>query len=119
MFLLKIIFGVLFIIFAALQYNDPDPWLWISIYTAVAGILFLDASGRNVKPAYIIGLILLSLLGLIYFPSVMEFISRGEPEELIASMQAAKPYIEETREFGGLLIIIFVMLGFLRAHKNH
>ena len=29
---LNIIFAVVFALFAILQYNDPDPYLWIPIY---------------------------------------------------------------------------------------
>ena len=28
----NITFCILFVISAALQYNDPDPWLWIPLY---------------------------------------------------------------------------------------
>jgi len=35
---MKIFFATLaslFLLFAVVQYNDPDPWLWIAIYLVV------------------------------------------------------------------------------------
>ncbi|MFT5800889.1 MAG: hypothetical protein ACI956_000694, partial [Nonlabens sp.] len=32
----NIILGILFAIFAAVQYNDPDSWNWILLYLFVA-----------------------------------------------------------------------------------
>ena len=35
---INIILTLLFILFAAVQLNDPDPWLWVAIYGLVAGV---------------------------------------------------------------------------------
>jgi hypothetical protein len=32
----NLILSILFVIFAALQYNDPDPFIWIPIYLFAA-----------------------------------------------------------------------------------
>ena len=35
-------FGVIFILFAALQYNDPDPAVWMAVYFGSAFLCFLS-----------------------------------------------------------------------------
>ena len=106
----KIVFAILLFLFAALQYNDPDPWLWIIIYAAPAVIIIMDLAGKPVKRLYLITIVALSLFSLIYLPGVIDYITAGEPGVIVESMKASKPYIEETREFGGLLIMILFLL---------
>ena len=38
---LYLILGLLFVSFAAVQYNDPDPYIWAPYYLLVAGACFL------------------------------------------------------------------------------
>ena len=42
---LHVLMAVLFLLSAAVQYNDPDPTLWITIYTGAA-LLCLQAAAR-------------------------------------------------------------------------
>jgi hypothetical protein len=41
-----IVMAVIFVVFAALQINDPDPYLWIPIYLYAALLSFLFYQGR-------------------------------------------------------------------------
>lgn len=43
--ILSIIFGLLFVLFAAFQYNDPDPELWIPIYGFAAMACLMTYAG--------------------------------------------------------------------------
>ena len=36
--------AIAFVLFAALQYNDPDPWIWMAVYVAGAAIAVLVAA---------------------------------------------------------------------------
>lgn len=36
-----------FLLSAGLQLNDPDPWAWVAIYLAAAGVSGLAATGRQ------------------------------------------------------------------------
>ena len=45
----NVIMSVLFVVFAALQYNDPDPYLWMPIYLFAAVICWL-ASRKKFYP---------------------------------------------------------------------
>lgn len=40
----------------------------------------------------------------------MEWVQKHNAENLVQSMKATKPWIEETREFLGLIILIVAML---------
>ena len=110
----NIIFIVLFIVAAVLQYNDPDPYLWIPIYGYAAILCFL-ALTKNYKPLlFRIGLIFYSCYAvylLIDKTGVLSWANEHEAESIVQSMKASKPWIEETREFFGLLIIITVVVA--------
>ncbi|WP_431198932.1 transmembrane 220 family protein [Mucilaginibacter sp. P25] len=45
----NIIWVVLFVTFAGLQYNDPDPYLWMPIYLYCAWFCYLAAK-KNFTP---------------------------------------------------------------------
>ena len=96
-------FGLLCLISAALQYNDPDPVLWIVIYGITALVSFAFALN---KISYLIPLLmgLLFLAGGIYvFPETFEGFTIGEGDI---------KNIEEGRESVGLFILTLVMLLF-------
>jgi Transmembrane family 220, helix len=42
----NILFCILFIISAALQYNDPDPYVWMPIYLYGAALCWLAFRGK-------------------------------------------------------------------------
>lgn len=107
----NIVLSILFLLFAIVQYNDPDPWVWIGIYSFMALISGLAAV--NIYPSWILrGGILGCLIGLaILLPGFIDWLSTGA-ESITQSMKAEKPHIELTREFLGLLICA-ITLGFL------
>ena len=99
----------LFILFAALQYNDPDPWLWIPIYGYSALVCYRYASGFRPQRAALAGI--LFCIGYAFYlfmgtDGVFSWATEHHAENLVQTMKATKPWIENTREFGGLLIII-------------
>jgi hypothetical protein len=106
----NIIFIVLFIIAAGLQYNDPDPWLWVPIYLYAAMLCFLTIRGRYNVFMYLAGITFYSAyairLGLV---GVRSWVREHDAENLVQTMKAEKPWIEESREFFGLLIVIAVL----------
>lgn len=108
--IIKILLAILLIIFAALQYNDPDPWLWILVYGLAAILIIMDISGTYMRRYYRIAMVALALFSLIYIPGVITYFTEASPGELAESMQTDKPYIEETREFLGLMIVIIIFV---------
>jgi hypothetical protein len=106
-------FTVTFILFAVVQYNDPDPYLWIPIYGYAALMSYLAYRQKYITPALVIGLIGY-LVGTIYYfpPSVGDWINA---EETAKSLQMKMPFVEEARESMGLAICVIAMGIFLYA----
>lgn len=100
--------AILFTLFAAVQYNDPDPFLWILIYFSVVIVAVLKVYLRqlNFKPLITTLIVILALFSLTYIPGVIDFLGKPNKEDLFGSMTYKKPWVEETREFLGLLMTI-------------
>ncbi len=120
----NIIFCVLFLFSAALQYNDEDPYIWIPLYLYGAWLCYLATQKRFPSIAYLLGFVVYSTYAaylLFYREGVMDWFQHHPSKDLVQSMKADKPWIEETRELGGLLILI-VTLGinwiFARRRKR-
>ncbi|MBD0279265.1 MAG: transmembrane 220 family protein [Flavisolibacter sp.] len=109
----NIIFIVVFILFAALQYNDPDPYIWIPIYLYGAWLCYLALKHKYSRVLYLIGFIAYGGYAVYLFfdkTGVWDWATEHHAENIAQTMKATRPWIEETREFGGLLILIIVML---------
>ncbi len=102
--IIKAFLGLLFIAFAAVQYNDPDPYAWIAIY-GIVGLIFLISIIKPVTKRAV-GFLIIALLvySLTFIPGFWEWLSRPEKAEIFGEMIYDRPYIEQTREFLGLLI---------------
>ncbi|MEP6583673.1 MAG: transmembrane 220 family protein [Ginsengibacter sp.] len=109
----NIIFIVIFIIFAALQYNDPDPYVWMPIYLYAAYLCYQAINHKYSKTLYYIGLAAYVSYGVWLFfdkAGVLDWAEEHHSENIVQTMKATKPWIEETREFFGLVIVISVLL---------
>ena len=109
----NIVFVVLFMLIAALQYNDPDPYIWMPLYLYAAFLCFMAFKNKfNIK-LYWIGLAVYVLYAFFLFfdkTGVLNWANEHDSENIAQSMKATKPWIEETREFFGLVILIGVLL---------
>lgn len=109
----NIFFCLVFILFAGLQYNDPDPYIWVPIYLYTAVLCFEAARKKFHRGAYLIGiLVYLVYATYLFFDKygVMDWATNHNAENIAQTMKATKPWIEETREFFGLFILIIVLL---------
>ena len=109
----NIIFLVYFVACAALQYNDPDPYIWIPFYLYAAFLCYQAFHKKYIPGLYYIGLAVYSVYAAyLFFDStgVIHWIKRHQAESILQDTQGAKPWIEETREFFGLLITIGVLI---------
>ncbi len=107
--LLNIILTIVFFIFAILQYNDADPFIWIPIYLVAAFICWqaLKKKYRSLY-LYVIGMMICVVYGAYLFfdkNGVLSWANEHAAESLVTTMKAEKPWIEESREFGGLIIV--------------
>ena len=101
------ILALLFLVFAFVQINDPDPIVWILIYGNMAVLSVLAMFRMRfvywIAASMVIYLIYASLL----ISGASEWFQSPDKSLLfddLAKMQY--PYIEETREFLGLLICV-------------
>ena len=103
--------AVLFLLFAAVQINDPDPGLWILVYGAMcvacAAAVFNKFSVGIMVPMAA-GYLIMSALHVDGMLTWLRSPNRKMLFDNIAKMQY--PYIEEAREFLGLLICLGVLL---------
>lgn len=109
----NIVFIILFIVFAALQYNDPDPYIWVPLYLFGAYLCYLTLKKRYNPVLFLTGLFVYSAYAIYLFADktgVLAWITKHNAENIATSMKATKPWIEETREFFGLVILIVVLL---------
>lgn len=108
--IVNFLLAAMFLVFAAVQINDPDPILWILIYGSMA-VFAIMAIFEFYPRKILIGIIIVfALYSLVYWQGVMEWARQDDKSLLfddVAKMQY--PYIEEAREFLGLLICIVVL----------
>lgn len=118
----NLVFCILFIISAGLQYNDPDPVLWIPIYLFGAFISYAALRNQFYPSLTLVGISLFVLYAIYLFfdkYGVLTWVTQHDAENIAESMKATKPWIEETREFFGLVILITVLLiNFLSFKKS-
>lgn len=118
----NLIFILLFIVFAALQYNDPDPYIWVTLYLFGALLCFLSLKRMYIRTLFYTGIVVYSLYALYLFfdkTGVLNWAVEHDAENIAASMKASRPWIEETREFFGLILLIVVMIINIRWLKGH
>lgn len=107
------IFCFLFVVFAGLQYNDPDPYIWVPIYLYSAVLCYLAAKKQYYPKAYLAGIVVCSLYAAYLMfdnTGVIDWVTEHKAESMVQTMKAEKPWIEESREFFGLVILIIVMV---------
>jgi hypothetical protein len=89
----------LFLLSVAVQYNDPDPWLWMPLYGLAAVLAGLGAAGR--LPLWPNAAALVLFLGLfaLWAPSLL-----GARREAFETFHMLSTADEEPREAGGLAL---------------
>jgi hypothetical protein len=114
---LYLILALLFISFAIVQYNDPDPHIWVAYYLGVAAFCFVAFLDRSFPRLLFIFIVLTWLWAFSYIPATLEWFREGSPS-ITDSMKAETPFIENMREFLGLALCGFVLIGLYRRHRK-
>ena len=107
----NIFFCIIFIVFAGLQYNDPDPYVWVPIYMYTSVLCWLAAKQRYYKKAWLFGITVYTLYAVYKVfdaNGLLDWIGKHHAENIAETMKAEQPWIEESREFFGLVILIVV-----------
>ena len=101
-------FCIAFVLFAYVNLNDKDSWLWVPIYLVAAACCGLAAFHFYYPVFYLVAITFYLVYATILFftkDGVWDWISKYNKPSIVGNMQATKPYIEKTREFFGLVII--------------
>jgi hypothetical protein len=108
----------LFLLFAIVQWNDPDPLIWMIFYGVMSLIYILLALGKRF--AFYLSVLILTVsvvyMGFI-LPEIIKWIKDGMPS-IVQSMKATIPTIEYTREFLGLLLCLIACIWVIRVQKT-
>lgn len=100
---IHLLIALIFVVFASVQLNDPDPYLWVLVYLGVAICAAGFYFGRYFQWLSLVGL-LGCLIGVVMIsPEFISWLGDGMPS-IVSSMKAETPYIELVREFLGFLI---------------
>ncbi|MDO6739101.1 transmembrane 220 family protein [Wenyingzhuangia sp. 2_MG-2023] len=107
----------IFVSFALLQLNDPDPLTWFSIYFLISGFCVLVPFVKVQKLLLKLVILGLSVYAITYFKYVWGWLQTSHKEEIFGKMVYEKPYLEGSREFLGLVIGIGAMV-YLNSVNN-
>lgn len=92
------------LVFALLQFNDPDPLIWVTYYTAIACACTF-AAFRPLSRVAFMALAAVTLTGAaLTFPGFVDWVFYRPTSDLWAPMAADRMYIEHSRELLGLVI---------------
>ena len=104
--LANVIMLLMFLFSAAVQFNDPDPLVWISIYSAAAVVCGLEIRRR--APAW--AAVALALIALAWAGTLCSR-AHGVPlGSLVAEWEMRDVRVEEAREMYGLTIVAVWMI---------
>jgi hypothetical protein len=106
---IPLLLAIFFLLFVVVQYNDPDPLVWMLIYGFVSTICvlaFLKKLNRN-----------LVLIAMPFYLGGSIYLWPGTYEGISMSM-GYKPHIELARESLGLLICFLAMIYLYFYTKN-
>ncbi len=106
--------AVLFLAFTIVQFNDPDPLLWILIYGAMVAVCLMAAFNMFYTKVMMVQSGLYLVYCILLWSGVSQWFASEDKAMLfddLAKMQY--PYIEESREFLGLAICLVVLSLYL------
>ncbi|MCB0521686.1 MAG: transmembrane 220 family protein [Saprospiraceae bacterium] len=107
--IINLALAAIFILVAAVQYNDPDPIHWMVLYFFVAGVCGFAAYGHYRQYVLWAGIAVCIIWMGTLLPQMVEWVKMGTPN-IAGEMKATTPYIEFAREFFGVGICLAVLL---------
>jgi Transmembrane family 220, helix len=119
----NIILAILFLLFAAVQFNDSpgDILFWVLVYAGVGIISGFAAFNKYNMWAILLGLAVVVFELFRKFPTFALWVSDGMPS-IVGEMKASSPYVELAREYLGLClclaVLIFQYVRFAKLRKQ-
>lgn len=110
--LLGLLFGLIYLLFAVLQYNDPDPAVWMLVYGTAALACFMAAANKITPALLWLAATLYAISAIFVWPEHFEGVQIGG-----GNIQN----IEEAREALGLLLctLSFICLALFKKNYDH
>jgi transmembrane protein TMEM220 len=107
---LSILVGLMFLAFAAVQYNDPDPVQWMAVYGVAAVLSLLTAFG--VRYPWLLP-VLHGLVAAVWAVAILTGLwgKHVDFSQVFATIRMVDSSVEETREDLGLLIVVVWMMA--------
>ena len=103
--------AVLFTTFVAVQFNDPDSWLWVILYGTPVVIAVFAAHHRLNRGVIWAALAICFVVMAFSAPGFVRLL--GNDMGIAQAMTDQRPYVEQTREFFGITIVAAYYLGLL------
>jgi hypothetical protein len=103
---LYLVLALVFTSFVVVQYNDPDPYIWVPLYgyaAVLSFLMFLNRLNNIIWP--IIGWITYLITAVIFWPGTFKGMEN--------TMTIMNPEIEQARETSGALICAATMVFYL------
>lgn len=107
-------FGFIFIAFAVVQYNDPDPALWMAIYGVAAALSVAAGFGRVSNVLLGIACVIFAAGVVYWWPEQFEGVGDSMRD---ATTGLLLKNVEEGRESLGLALCSVAMLSFILASR--
>lgn len=101
---IQAILALVFLSFALLQLNDPDPLRWFLIYFLVAALCISTMFVQTDRRLLYFFLAVLLAYAAYHFPYFTAWMGTEPKSEIFGEMVYEKPYLEGSREFFGLLL---------------
>ena len=101
---------------AALQINDPDPLLWMTVYLAIASMPTARTLGYRLPIPFWVTVGLAFACLLISVPGFLDYLSSGDFAAVAKEMSGDKPYVESAREFLGIAMGALCLLFYRNWH---
>ena len=114
---LHVLCVLLLLLVVYLQLNDPDPLLWVLFYGYCAVPAALALMGKKSVVVNVSALLFGAVWLVISAGGVFEYLQHMHDVSLLHGMSTDKPYIEETREFLGVLMTVFVVALYQLLYK--
>lgn len=104
------ILTILFLLFAAVQYNDPDPLIWMFIYSYASLMCFLAAKGKYYKAFLLAGIVVSFVWSMTLSASILVALNGYGAGPIFSLGMVKNREVEEARESLGLLIVFSVLV---------
>jgi hypothetical protein len=111
--------GAVFLLAAAVQYNDPDGLAWMVLYATAAAVA-VGLAGRGRLPGGAAAPALVATVALVWAATLVFVGDRdlATPANLFGGWEMADASIEKSREVGGLVIVAAWMTFLAVVHAR-